>query len=559
MLPETIDPECFGLSSKLLAGYLEGQASASQFFHHPIGEGLSRSLTERAEEIDRQELPRARLAEEVGEFMRSLGAPQPALANSERLAEPGSLVVAAGQQTALFGGALMVLSKALAVLDWAGRVKEITGRPTIPLFWMPDWDHDFEEVRGVEIPHEGGLHRLKHTTVEGAGLRPVGKLQLNGEVRGIADRFLASLRPEGVDHQRVAQLLERCYRPGETFSRAFASLLVEVLGERGLVVVPASTPLFSQLNRETIREVIHRHADLEEKLLARSRTLKRLGFHEQVTVLPGETLVFLESAVGREKLIRESDGSFVLKYSGERFEPVELIQLIEEQVERFSPSALLKPVYQCRAIPLAMLVAGPAEVAYWAQAEVLFGEFGQSMPVVLPRPMALVISEEMAEQWEEQEIPLDFPCDGAEDWLGREAKEVVPEGVRVALRELEQALEGGYERLRDELLKWDPTLARSAEARLAKARGVLERIEQKIHREALRRLGPKREWVERIINWVRPGGDFMERRVSWLWLLGRFGFEATLERMASSLAGRYGTVCLSIVPQGQPVSLSEAT
>jgi len=287
--------------------------------------------------------------------------------------------------------------------------------------------------------------------------------------------------------------------------------------------------------------------------------LKRLGFHEQVAVLPGETLVFLHSEVGREKLLRESDGSFVLKYSGRRFEPVELIQLIEEEGERFSPSALLKPVYQCRAIPLAMLVAGPAEVAYWAQAEVLFGEFGLRMPVVLPRPMALLISEEMARRWRELDIPLRLPCDGAEDWLGEEARQVVPEGVMAALRELEGALERGYERLRDELMEWDPSLARSAEARLAKARGVLEKIAKKIHREALRRMGPKREWVERIMGWVRPEGDFMERRVSWLWLLGRFGFETTLERLRDSMAGRYGTVCLTVVPHTQPVSLSEVS
>src|SRR5437016_11697420 len=53
--------------------------------------------------------------------------------------------------------------------------------------------------------------------------------------------------------------------------------------------------------------------------------------------------------------------------------------------ENFSPNALFRPVVQDYLLPTAAYIAGPAEIAYFAQSEVVYRHLLGRMPVILPR------------------------------------------------------------------------------------------------------------------------------------------------------------------------------
>ena len=59
--------------------------------------------------------------------------------------------------------------------------------------------------------------------------------------------------------------------------------------------------------------------------------------------------------------------------------------LAESEPEKLSPNALLRPVVQDFLLPTVAYVAGPAEIAYFAQSEVVYLELLGRMPVMLPR------------------------------------------------------------------------------------------------------------------------------------------------------------------------------
>src|SRR5207244_13182716 len=67
------------------------------------------------------------------------------------------------------------------------------------------------------------------------------------------------------------------------------------------------------------------------------------------------------------------------------FSSADLLRALEGTPEAFSANVLLRPVVQDALLPTAAYVAGPAEIAYFAQAEVVYRRLLGRMPAVLPR------------------------------------------------------------------------------------------------------------------------------------------------------------------------------
>jgi uncharacterized protein YllA (UPF0747 family) len=60
--------------------------------------------------------------------------------------------------------------------------------------------------------------------------------------------------------------------------------------------------------------------------------------------------------------------------------------------EEFSPNVLLRPLYQDLLFPTAAYVAGPGEVAYFAQLRPVYERFELPMPVVYPRKSVTLVN-----------------------------------------------------------------------------------------------------------------------------------------------------------------------
>src|SRR5208283_73085 len=63
----------------------------------------------------------------------------------------------------------------------------------------------------------------------------------------------------------------------------------------------------------------------------------------------------------------------------------EWLQKVEAHPELFSPNALFRSVVQDFMLPTVAYFGGPAEIAYFAQSQVLYEKLLGRMPVMLPR------------------------------------------------------------------------------------------------------------------------------------------------------------------------------
>src|ERR1700744_5839064 len=318
---------------------------------------------------------RATLCDLLEQQNRNFGASEEALKNITRLRE-GAGAVVTGQQVTLFGGPLFTILKAATAIRKA-KDASIAGSPHVPIFWLATEDHDLAEVDHVTFPDRHELKRLRLGS-EHPNARPVGGLTLDNNVEDLLAEVSALLGPGPVVEQLAA-----CYRPGQTLGRAFAQFISQTFAAQGLIVLDASSRGFHTLGSDVLRQAIVRADELRVALNDRDQQLAAAGYHSQVVVPALSSLLFLlDSQSGaRVPLRRTAEGAW--QAARQHYSTSELLAILDAEPERLSPNALLRPVFQDFILPTSSYVGGPAEVAYFAQSQVLYERIlGRTTPVL---------------------------------------------------------------------------------------------------------------------------------------------------------------------------------
>ena len=154
-------------TTRLFADVLYHPDRTAHFYSHPIRD--LEAYQSAAADIQFPDDRRAAL-------VAALRLQNPAGASLQRLAKPGTLVVATGQQVGLFSGPAYTVYKALH----AARLAEwltANGIPAVPAFWLATEDHDFAEVNHTVVFNAEHQPR-KLEMGRSAGAQPVGQVEL---------------------------------------------------------------------------------------------------------------------------------------------------------------------------------------------------------------------------------------------------------------------------------------------------------------------------------------------------------------------------------------------
>ena len=320
----------------------------------------------------------------------------------------GARVIVTGQQVVLFGGPLLTLLKAATAISRARAATTATGVEHVPVFWMATEDHDLAEVDQVFLPTKTGVETLR------AGLKvaravPVGGVVPGAEFRGVLDRAA-----ELLDGAPVSEWLRECYLPEgkakSSLALGFGRLMAKIFADNGLIVMDAASRGFHALGATTLRYAVE-HADgLQDALLARSEELVAAGYHAQVLVAEGASLLFLlDESNGERVALRRGtspDGEAQWKAGSRAYTTSELLAILDSAPERLSPNALLRPVFQDTLLPTAAYIGGPSEIAYFAQSAVVYEAILGRITPVLPRLSATLLEPAIATVMDKDEIQL---------------------------------------------------------------------------------------------------------------------------------------------------------
>ncbi|HET8656775.1 MAG TPA: bacillithiol biosynthesis cysteine-adding enzyme BshC [Longimicrobiaceae bacterium] len=501
--------------SRLVRDYLSGEKPASDFF---IGPPFSLTSFQRKWQEVQQRFGPAERQRAAAALRASTPVARQRL---RRFVEEGGAVVTTGQQAGLFTGPLYTIYKALTAARLADTLEERLGIPVLPVFWTASEDHDWAEVDHADLSIRGhGVVRLVLPSTTDIPL-PMSERVLGDGIGTVLDelRQLINTEPDASD---VLTLVRAAYQPGATVAGAFSALMESLVGGLGVCMTDAADPALKQASAGVLLQALRESGEHEHLLTARSSELTGLGYGAQVGVLPGGTNVFHHGPRGRERLYRAGAG-FVGHDSRCPFTLAELESLSLSEPGRLSPNVFLRPVVESAVFPTLAYVAGPGEIAYFAQLGALFPAFGMEPPVVFPRGSATLVEPEVAALASEFELA---GPDLARPWhelVERLARRSVPAEVQAALEALSQATAGGYRRVVEAGVEIDAGLAAELATLRNQALATLARAERKVLQHVKRRETTAIGRLRRLRDELRPEGAPQERVLNVLPFLARHG------------------------------------
>jgi bacillithiol synthase len=518
-------------TSKLFAAYLEDFSRVSAFYAHlPTAAGVDAC----AREVQLDPAVRNAMVEILRD-QNTRFSPQGELdaatsRNLDRLAS-GAVAMVTGQQVGLFSGPAYTIYKALSAVRCAEEATR-RGIDAVPVFWLAAEDHDLAEVNHAFWNTRNGLTRYE-LPAEDSGRR-VGEIVLGDSIEPLVADAAQTL--EGPFAERIAIALREAYTRRETYSSAFGKLMARLLAGRGIIFLDQLDARLHTLWIPQFQKVVRGADHLADRLLARGKELESGGFHAQVKVTRETTLLFWSQS-GRREPIRVKNGAFIVgqsEISGSQLEAA-----IASEPGSFSPSALLRPAMQDSILPTAAYIGGPAEVAYMAQAQIVYQACGVKMPAVLPRASFTVIEPPIARFLSHYGLDIRDLFAGPQHLRAEMEQKSLPAGLSTQFEETEAALRNMMGAYQEPLARLDSTLIEALRASERKMLHQIEQLKGKVARAENFRSGVLDRKERILIDSLYPDGGLQERTHSALPFIASLGPEFLDE--LTTLAGTPGS------------------
>ena len=499
----------------LFRDYCADYSKLSEFFSGDFQDAAARrSAVSRTLSVDRD---RETLADVLVEQNARWGMSERARANIETLRRDDSAAVVTGQQVGLFGGPIFTLLKAITTVKLAEQLSEESGQPVVPVFWMGVEDHDFDEIAATYLLRRNEPFELRYRDVPQGNPGPVGRIVLSDEITRLVDEIDEILPPTDFK-ETLMRLVRDAYQPGHTFGDAFAMLMSSLLSDTGLILLNSDDARLKRLAAGLFeREIL----DPETVAAGIRGTSNRLEerYHAQVRVEP-TNLFYLGDDERRP--IDLAGETFRLRDSDRRFDREELLQMIDESPEHFSPNVVLRPLMQDTLLPTAAYVGGPGEISYFAQYRTAYEWAQLPMPLIYPRASATLVESKVAKVLEKYELEI---SDLEED-LDRLFQRVVVNAMTVDLDELfgdaSRHLHEAVNSVKPGLEEVDRTLTKAAEATRSALMAEFEKLKGKAVRAEKKNQDVVRSQIEKAHVNLFPTGSLQERKLSALYFLNKY-------------------------------------
>src|SRR4029077_10504248 len=387
-------------TTRLFSDFLEYSSNIQKFY--PRSPSLTEWLKQETPAERYDAARRQRVSDVLERQNKGWDASSKTFTNIMRLRSGASAVIT-GQQVGLFGGPFFSILKALTAVKLAEEATA-AGTDAVPIFWVATNDHDLDEVNHTLLPGPDGSLQPVAAPTRGVDDAPVGTVVFGPEIEPAVQSAV-----ELLGATQATDLLRESYRPGENLGSAFARLFAHLFADFGVILIDPSDPAFHAIAEPVYRAAVERAAELDEALLARGKSLEDAGYHQQVKVTPSSTLLFTLKDGARIPIHRRANGlpatmEFLVR--DERLSQGELLHQIAATPQDFSPNVLLRPVVQDYLLPTLAYTGGAAEVAYFAQAGVVYEKLLGRVTPILPRFSATVVEQKPKVLLERYELAL---------------------------------------------------------------------------------------------------------------------------------------------------------
>ncbi len=230
-----------------------------------------------------------------------------------------------------------------------------------------------------------------------------------------------------------------------------------------------------------------------------------------------------------------------------------LLDLIDKNPEKFSPDVLSRPLWQSYLFPVVAQMAGPSEIAYFAQVSKLFEPIGLIQPFYYFRPSNILVEKRNEELLDKYDLRLSDFAGDIETIINRVSLQSFPKEVETAVADFKNRLEQLYSEFMATIIRFDETLEPMGKQTYGKIDFAVNGFEKKIFDHHKKKIAAVRSQIYRLANALYPNRILQERVYNINYYIAKYGFSVVdfIVQKTDVESGKIQMIYLSEMPELQ--------
>ncbi|MBL7995865.1 bacillithiol biosynthesis cysteine-adding enzyme BshC, partial [bacterium] len=455
------------------------------------------------------------------------------------LKQSNSVAIVTGQQMGVFGGPLYTVYKALGTVKLCESFQQqFPDYNFVPLFWMELEDHDFEEIRSIQLFNID--NDIKSIVYNGADAgnkskSPINSIRLNEDIARVMVEIKSTLNPTDFSAELFLKL-ESAYQNGKSISEAFGLWTCALLGRYGLVLMDPSDAGFKKMAAPVFKKELENAEKIHALLMAQSSALKTSGYSPQVENEP--TNLFLrDEGSSKHPLNKNGLNKFKIRSEDAATHRDSLMKLIDTEPDRFIPNVILRPIVQDHLLPTFAYVGGPSEIAYFAQFKTIYEFFEIPEPLIIPRPFITILEKKIKKVTDKYGITVEEIFKKKNRIVDEAATGNSQPSASGQLDTLLLQIHSQFSTVEKNIVSVDPSLKGASETALDKIEKAITILKEKTGDAEKRKNELTHSQLTKAVRHILPQDHFQEREINALYYLNKYGFDfldTLYEKMAVS-------------------------
>ena len=444
--------------------------------------------------------------------------------NIKKLSDKKTLAIVTGQQLGILGGPLYTFYKIITAIKLSRFLSErYNDYNFVPVFWLEGDDHDFNEVRAIKIIDEGNsLLNIgyKEEIEEDDAKQSVGHIKFDSTIQDFFDNLDKNLKDTEFKVQLLNELKD-FYSEGKSFKEAFKDLIFKYFDEYGLIIFDPQEIEVKRLLKPIFKKEITDFRLHTEKLVHLSATLEEL-YHAQVKVKPVN--LFLNYDGGRHS-VEPVDNEFRLRRKRKSFTYDQLLELLENEPDKFSPNVLLRPICQDFLLPTAFYIGGPSEISYFAQIKPLYEFYDIVQPIIYPRSSATILESTIENILEKHSVQINDLFIDVENVKKKIINSVAESSIDAMFDGLTKQVETAFDQLKEKLIDLDKTIADASNRYRDKIFSSINELKSKAEKAQQKKYEVTLRQIDKAAINLFPNSNLQERELNFVYYVNKYGNE----------------------------------
>jgi bacillithiol synthase len=445
------------------------------------------------------------------------------------LRSPNAVAIVTGQQVGLMTGSLYTIYKTLSAIVLSEQLKaRFPAYNFVPIFWLEGEDHDYDEAASVSVLSENQLKNFRYDEKTYTLNKSVGRTRFSEDIQTFTSDFLSALPPSSY-REVIGTILHEIYKPGETFETAFAKTMMRLFSDDGLILCSSNDPEFKQLAKPVFIRELETSPQSSQNVISQSAQLEEKGYEVQAKTRPVN--LYLYENDQRSRIEPAGKDAFTLHLGRARLTKSELLELAHGAPERFSPNVILRPIVQDSVLPTLAYIAGPGEIAYFAQYRQNYEFFNIPMPFIVPRASLTLIEpknwrvfekiSELENRQSTKETIAEFFA-SVQEFLKDAINAASTVEIDLEFSQTDRVIQAEIERLASRLGQIDPTLRQSLEKTASQISHQFDGLKGKSFRAEKQKHAELVQQIEKCEVNLFPAGVLQERAINIFYFLNKF-------------------------------------